>query len=173
MYNGVDYPQDYPYYEPTSNSSMNWQNHSSQPGVHPGQQSLPPHSSHLPQNQSQTRFNRFNGHHARDDQDHPSQEFVRNISRTPTIWILFTGYRLSDFKVINYSWRVTVLCTLRLKFGKVPDLQLKLFYTVILSMSLYIADSSRNSMPNHLLFVAFGIWETNRKSKTGIYDIFM
>ena len=74
MYNGVDYPQDYPYYEPTSNSSMNWQNQNSQQqGAHP---QAPSHPSQLPQNQS-ARFNRFNGHHARDDQDHQSQEFVR------------------------------------------------------------------------------------------------
>ena len=69
MYNGVDYP----YYEPTSNNSMSWQNHNSQPGA---QQQSQPHPSQLPQNQSQTRFNRFNGH-ARDDQDHQSQENVR------------------------------------------------------------------------------------------------
>lgn len=69
MYNGVDYP----YYEPTSNNSMSWQNHNSQPGA---QQQSQSHPSQLPQNQSQTRFNRFNqGHHAngRDDQDHQSQ----------------------------------------------------------------------------------------------------
>lgn len=70
MYNGVDYP----YYEPTSNNSMSWQNHNSQPGAQP-------HPSQLPQNQSQNRFNRFNGGHhgatGRDDQDHQSQEIVR------------------------------------------------------------------------------------------------
>ena len=79
MYNGVDYPQDYPYYEPTSNSSMNWQNQNSQQqGAHP---QAPSHPSQLPQNQS-ARFNRFNGHHARDDQDHQSQELFEYLWRS-------------------------------------------------------------------------------------------
>ena len=84
MYNGVDYPQDYPYYEPTSNSSMNWQNQNSQQGAHP---QAPSHPSQLPQNQS-ARFNRFNGHHARDDQDHQSQEFVRIFMAHKIIHVL-------------------------------------------------------------------------------------
>ena len=87
MYNGVDYP----YYEPTSNNSMSWQNHNSQqPGAQ--QQQSQPHPSQLPQNQSQTRFNRFNqGHHAngRDDQDHQSQEIVRIKSYTSQKYIKF------------------------------------------------------------------------------------
>ena len=90
MYNGVDYP----YYEPTSNNSMSWQNHNSQPGA---QQQSQPHPSQLPQNQSQTRFNRFNqAHHAngRDEQDHQSQEIVRIKSYTPQKYIKLLNHLL-------------------------------------------------------------------------------
>ena len=105
MYNGVDYP----YYEPTSNNSMSWQNHNSQqPGAQQQQQSQP-HPSQLPQNQSQTRFNRFNqGHHAngRDDQDHQSQEIVRIKSYTSQKYIkLPTGILQPGVIKRWYLWK--------------------------------------------------------------------
>ena len=161
MYNGVDYP----YYEPTSNNSMSWQNHNSQqPGAQ--QQQSQPHPSQLPQNQSQTRFNRFNqGHHAngRDDQDHQSQEIVRIKSYTSQKYIKLPTYSSWLVKSIRqfyiflkrlrlYFWRLNILVRQRTR----NTVTLK---SLIQSyMSLYIAESSRYWMPNHLLFVVFDIF---------------